>query len=324
MRILFLHGWQSTPGGIKPTYLKDHGHEVLNPALPDDDFDAAVRIAQAEFDRGKPDVVVGSSRGGAVAMNIDSGSMPLVLMCPAWKRFGTATTVKPGTVILHSKADDVVPFADSDELVQNSGLPSGSLIEVGHEHRLADPESLAKMAEIVNCASPGVTETAMVIDRRNIIAFIDEPRDESFQLLIRGHLYLEALLSEIIDRSYPEPDALDELASMFYRKVKLVRAVGRISSDVEDLLLSINSVRNKLAHKLEYELDFATVFALVTKAHQAGIDFSDDGIHLDKNQSEQHYGLYGVIHEVICNTFSHLIWENEDIFSQEDVDRFLA
>ena len=50
MLILFLHGWQSTPGGIKPSYLKDHGHTVLNPALPDDDFDAVVRIAQAEFD----------------------------------------------------------------------------------------------------------------------------------------------------------------------------------------------------------------------------------------------------------------------------------
>ena len=113
MTILFLHGWTSTPGGVKPTFLKDHGHEVLNPALPDDDFDAAVRIAQAEFDRHQPDVVVGSSRGGAVAMNINSGSTPLVLLCPAWKRWGTATTVKPGTVILHSKADEVVPFADS-------------------------------------------------------------------------------------------------------------------------------------------------------------------------------------------------------------------
>ena len=36
MKILYLHGWHSTPGGVKPTYLKDHGHEVLNPALPDD------------------------------------------------------------------------------------------------------------------------------------------------------------------------------------------------------------------------------------------------------------------------------------------------
>lgn len=111
MKILFLHGWQSTPGGLKPTYLNDHGHTVLNPALPDDDFDAAVRIAQAEFDQGKPDVVVGSSRGGAVAMNIDAGTTPLVLLCPAWKFWGTATTVKPGTTILHSRADETVPFA---------------------------------------------------------------------------------------------------------------------------------------------------------------------------------------------------------------------
>ena len=146
MTILFLHGWQSTPGGVKPTYLKDHGHEVLNPALPDDDFDAAVRIAQAEFGKHRPDVVVGSSRGGAVAMNLKIDA-PLVLLCPAWKRFGTAMTVKPGTVILHSGADDVVPFADSLELVQNSKLPSESLIVVGHEHRLADPESLKAMVE---------------------------------------------------------------------------------------------------------------------------------------------------------------------------------
>ena len=145
MRILFLHGWQSTPGGVKPTYLKSHGHEILNPALPDDDFDAAVAIAQAEFDRGKPDVVVGSSRGGAMAMNINIGKTPLVLLCPAWKRWGTVTKVKPGTTILHSKADDVVPFADSEELVENSGLPLESLVEVGSEHRLADEESLAKM-----------------------------------------------------------------------------------------------------------------------------------------------------------------------------------
>jgi alpha-beta hydrolase superfamily lysophospholipase len=153
MLILSLHGWQSTPGGIKPTYMKDHGHDVLNPALPDDDFEKAVEIAQGEFDRHHPDVLVGSSRGGAVAMNINSGSTPLVLLCPAWKRFGTSTKVKPGTVILHSKADEVVPFADSQELLRNSGLRSDSLIVVGTEHRLADPESLATMVRAVERAA---------------------------------------------------------------------------------------------------------------------------------------------------------------------------
>ncbi len=142
MKILFLHGWQSTPGGLKPTYLKDHGHAVLNPALADD---AAVAIAQQEFDQGNPEVVVGSSRGGAVAMNINAGDTPLILFCPAWKRWGTATTVKPGTTILHSRHDETIPFADSEELVRNSGLPASALIEVGTDHRLANPEALEAM-----------------------------------------------------------------------------------------------------------------------------------------------------------------------------------
>jgi alpha-beta hydrolase superfamily lysophospholipase len=80
----------SVPGGVKPTFLAQHGHEVINPKLPDEDFNEAVRIAQAEFDKHQPDVVVGSSRGGAVAMNISSGDARLVLLCPAWKLWGTA------------------------------------------------------------------------------------------------------------------------------------------------------------------------------------------------------------------------------------------
>jgi alpha-beta hydrolase superfamily lysophospholipase len=150
MLILFLHGSGSTPGGLKPTYLIEHGHTVLNPALPDDDFDAAVKVAQAEFDRHRPDVVVGSSRGGAIAMNMQTGATPLVLLCPAWKFYAAAATVKPNTLILHSQVDEVVPFADSLELLSNSGLPNSALIVVGTEHRLADPESLDRMLAAID------------------------------------------------------------------------------------------------------------------------------------------------------------------------------
>ena len=142
MKILFLHGWQSVPGGVKPTFLKDHGHEVINPALPHEDMAEAVRIAQAEFDKHQPQVVVGSSRGGAVAMNIDSGDAKLVLLCPAWKKYSTVRTVRADTVILHSRADDVIPFADSEELAKTSGA---TLIEIGNDHRLADQEPLTAM-----------------------------------------------------------------------------------------------------------------------------------------------------------------------------------
>jgi hypothetical protein len=149
MRILYLHGWNSVVRGVKPTYLKSHGHEVIEPALDNDDFEAALKTAQAAFDQHQPEVVVGSSRGGAVAMNIESGSARLVLICPAWKKWGTATTVRPGTQILHSRADDVVPFEDSRSLLSKSNLPESALIEVGRDHRLADPEPLEALLRAV-------------------------------------------------------------------------------------------------------------------------------------------------------------------------------
>lgn len=147
MKILFLHGKESGPGGTKPTYLIKHGFTVINPALPADDFDASVRIAQAAFDEHTPDVVVGSSRGGAGAMNINIGDAGLVLLAPAWKKWGTAKTVKPQTRVIHSRQDEIVPFADSEALVASS--PTAVLVEIGTDHRLSTPEPLAAMSEEV-------------------------------------------------------------------------------------------------------------------------------------------------------------------------------
>jgi len=145
MKILFLHGWQSVVGGVKPSSLRKAGHEVINPALDHDDFAAAVRTAQAAFARHRPDVIVGSSRGGAVAMNLAAGVTPRVLLCPAWKRWGAARALPAQTVILHSRVDEVIPFADSEELVADAECPESILVEIGNDHRLADRESLTMM-----------------------------------------------------------------------------------------------------------------------------------------------------------------------------------
>jgi len=180
MRVLFLHGWRSLPGGVKPTHLKDHGHIVINPALDDDDFDTALRTAQTEFDAHHPHVVVGSSRGAAVAMNIDSGDAQLVLLCPAWKNWGAARKVKPGTVLLHSRADDVVPFADSEELAHRSGA---ALIEVGNDHRLADPEPLAAMLEA--CESAAAQGKGVLPCRRPRAVFCQSSACSLFSRILR-------------------------------------------------------------------------------------------------------------------------------------------
>ena len=145
VKILFLHGFGSRPGGIKPTYLAKHGHEVANPQLSDVDFHESIRIAEGDYARFRPDVIAGSSRGGGVAINMESGDTPLVLLCPSWKNKQMATTVKPNILILHSRDDELIPFGDSQELLVNSGLPPDLLIETGFEHRLADEDTLHAM-----------------------------------------------------------------------------------------------------------------------------------------------------------------------------------
>ena len=103
----------------------------------------------------QPDVIAGSSRGGAIALNINSQNTPLVLLCPAWKNWGTVKTLKAYSLILHSRNDDVISFADSEELVGSSGLPSETLIEIGNDHRLADDESLSVMLWACNLLASG-------------------------------------------------------------------------------------------------------------------------------------------------------------------------
>jgi hypothetical protein len=79
-----LYGNQNESQAVTPDE-RFPGHAVINPKLPDENFGEAVKIAQEEFDKHQPDVIVGSSRGGAVAMNTKIGNARLVLLCPAWK-----------------------------------------------------------------------------------------------------------------------------------------------------------------------------------------------------------------------------------------------
>jgi len=148
MKVLFLHGLESRPGGKKATFLQENGHEVSNPALPKTPFDIAVKIANDVINYEKPKVVVGSSRGGAVAMAANTGSCKVILIAPAWKKFGVSKNLEPGTVILHSETDDIVPFEDTQELFRsNTGL---EVISCDDNHRMSSEETLQKILECVN------------------------------------------------------------------------------------------------------------------------------------------------------------------------------
>ena len=146
MMLLYLHGFGLSPGGVKATFLKSHGHEVVEPELPDYKFRTCLGIAQTAFDTAKPDVVVGSSRGGAIAMNISVGDTRLVLLAPAWMALGKADKVPSNAVILHSPDDEVIPFEHSRELAERSRC---RLVAVGEDHGMTDEPALQALLRAV-------------------------------------------------------------------------------------------------------------------------------------------------------------------------------
>ncbi|HTU19086.1 MAG TPA: DUF6717 family protein [Gemmataceae bacterium] len=150
MKILYCHGLDGSPNGRKATALRDGGHEVTAPSLPRDGFEEAVHLAQLALEQDRFDALVGSSRGGAVAMRIaSSASAPLVLLAPAWRRCGVEPLVRGDTRILHGIKDDIVPLGDSIELERKNRLPAENLIPINDDHRLGSPLALEALLDAV-------------------------------------------------------------------------------------------------------------------------------------------------------------------------------
>ena len=88
-------------------------------------------------------------------MSIDSKSVPLILIAPAWTRWGTMARVKPEVGILHSPHDELVSIEDSRELLRNSGLPEERLVAVGDDHRMIDEAAMVALLEAVEFFGSG-------------------------------------------------------------------------------------------------------------------------------------------------------------------------
>jgi len=159
-------------------------------------------------------------------------------------------------------------------------------------------------------------------DEINIINFIAESHILEFQMYIRGHLYLEALLGEMIQRkdSNIKPKTIDT----FHKKIIIAEKLMLIDNSEKDLLNSYNQVRNKIAHDFKFKFDFDIFFDLAQKAGIAGVDFSDETIYENKELSQDWYDISGIINEVVVNTFFHLVYRNQELFPDDDVHRFLC
>lgn len=150
MKIVYLHGLHSSPMSYKRKVLEDMGHTVFAPHLPANDWKGSVSLARNTIDSVRPDVVVGSSRGGAVAMATEP-NCPVVLIAPAYAKYCPEAQLSTNAVILHSVSDEIIPYSDSVRLARGN---EQRLHTTGHDHRMNDQEAISTLIKLLPLEVP--------------------------------------------------------------------------------------------------------------------------------------------------------------------------
>jgi len=85
--------------------------------------------------------------------------------------------------------------------------------------------------------------------------FAKDINEETYlQIILKGHLYIENRLIELIKVKLVNPNAIKLNDLNFPTKINLANALGLIDNKKSKLLRNLNSFRNKLAHDLNFEL----------------------------------------------------------------------
>jgi predicted esterase len=153
LRVLFIHGLESSPQSSKATFLAQH-FEALTPAMDTADFAVCVDRQSEHIETFRPDVIVGSSFGGAVALAvIHRGAWrgPTLLLAPAQRHYPVEEKLPPGVpaVVVHGTRDSVVDIAGSRTLAETGSPGLVRLVEVDDEHRLQTLVDSGRLAELV-------------------------------------------------------------------------------------------------------------------------------------------------------------------------------
>jgi hypothetical protein len=140
--------------------------------------------------------------------------------------------------------------------------------------------------------------------------------NEVLGAFLTGHLILESVLVLMLETTPNDSDKGEYFDWSFYRKVNAAEARSLICSGMARFLHEVNGIRNRLAHKLETPISFDEAFYLAQKAAAGGVDFTDDTIHSDRVQSEELYGIHGIVQEIFqnaCQDLLYLLADNDHI-----------
>lgn len=158
LAVHFIHGLESNPQGSKARFLAEH-FDATTPSMDTRDLEGAIATQAAalhdarEAGRG-PDVLVGSSFGGAIAVALLARGLwrgPTLLLAQAAAKIGIHDPLPEGVAVtlVHGVRDAIVPIEDSRALAQTGTAGRVLLEEVDDEHRLASLVESGRLAELV-------------------------------------------------------------------------------------------------------------------------------------------------------------------------------
>ena len=134
---------------------------------------------------------------------------------------------------------------------------------------------------------------------------------ELLSKLLTGHLSIENKLDLMLHRLFKNEKYIKQANLRFQQKIDLILALELIPEKLGLYIKRLNSLRNKYAHRIDYELTFDDAFQLAIEGNQAGLYYSDMGIWCNKDYCKKNYAVNDIIFEIIYNTNFCLMNEME-------------
>lgn len=129
-------------------------------------------------------------------------------------------------------------------------------------------------------------------------------RDEDIMtLVLKGHLVIEAMLGKILERAgFGE----EIWRWSFPKKVEQSLDNSPMAPWVGVICNDINDIRNDYCHSLGHEVSFSEAYRYVQKWDSLGLEYTDETIYSDKAESEEIYGVEGILTETLSNTMDEI------------------
>lgn len=140
LRVQFVHGLESSPQGNKARRLAE-AFDALTPGMDTRDFAACVDVQARALAQFAPQVLVGSSFGGAVvvellARGVYTGPVLLLAQAAVHYRPDAALPERVYVTLVHARGDEVVPFAGSERLARTGSPGFVQLLPCDDDHAL--------------------------------------------------------------------------------------------------------------------------------------------------------------------------------------------